>query len=234
MTVPPLLDKAAAAAERASVEEIFVYGEAAGATPFASLLQPGGRPPKVVIDPARSVVALPYSSGTTGLPKGVMLTHRNLVANLCQIGPGVRMSEAERDIAVLPFFHIYGLVSIMNAGDRRADQGHGGHQRHLAPDLLNLPGWYRRLTSAVAFGLRRFRLVAASSNGCRVANQPDMDPRQEPTPTTKRNAADVSRQRRIAESGASRRRPPGKGGPSGIARGETAQVLTVASGRSAD
>ncbi len=119
VTVPPLLEKATAAAQRAGVEEIFVYGEAAGATPFGSLLQPGGRPPEVAIDPASDVVALPYSSGTTGLPKGVMLTHRNLVANLCQIAPGVRASETERDIAVLPFFHIYGLVSIMNAPLRR-------------------------------------------------------------------------------------------------------------------
>jgi acyl-CoA synthetase (AMP-forming)/AMP-acid ligase II len=73
----------------------------------------------VAIDPAEDVVALPYSSGTTGLPKGVMLTHRNIVANLCQIAPGVSASEAERVIAVLPFFHIYGLVSIMNAPLRR-------------------------------------------------------------------------------------------------------------------
>jgi len=114
VTVPPLLDKAAPAAEQAGVEEIFVYGEAAGVTPFGSLLRPGGRPPEVVIDAASDVVALPYSSGTTGLPKGVMLTHRNLVANICQSIAHQRLREDERVIAVLPFFHIYGLVVLMN------------------------------------------------------------------------------------------------------------------------
>ena len=69
-----------------------------------------------MIDPRQDIVALPYSSGTTGLPKGVMLTHRNLVANLCQCA-GAEKFDAfkERDviIALLPFFHIYGLVVTM-------------------------------------------------------------------------------------------------------------------------
>ena len=64
------------------------------------------------------VVALPYSSGTTGLTKGVMLTHRNLVANVAQVHAGARLREDETFIAVLPFFHIYGMQVLMNAGLR--------------------------------------------------------------------------------------------------------------------
>ena len=70
----------------------------------------------VEVDADADVVALPYSSGTTGFPKGVMLTHANLVANLAQVEPVVQVGEEEVIFAVLPFFHIYGMTVLMNYG----------------------------------------------------------------------------------------------------------------------
>ena len=63
-------------------------------------------------------MALPYSSGTTGLAKGVMLTHRNLVANVAQTLGAIPSAPDERSCAVLPFFHIYGMQCMMNCGLR--------------------------------------------------------------------------------------------------------------------
>ncbi|HYO99040.1 MAG TPA: 4-coumarate--CoA ligase family protein [Pyrinomonadaceae bacterium] len=117
LTTPALLDKAREAAAHANIEEIFVFGEAAGATPFAALYESGGgEVPQVEIDPGEDVVVLPYSSGTTGLPKGVMLTHRNLIANTLQVQACELIKESDTIVCVLPLFHIYGMVVIMNVG----------------------------------------------------------------------------------------------------------------------
>jgi acyl-CoA synthetase (AMP-forming)/AMP-acid ligase II len=115
LTVPQLMDSAASAAGESKVEEIFVFGEAKGATPFASLASAGVDPPEVHIDPRKDLVVLPYSSGTTGGPKGVMLTHLNLVANLCQTESVLQVKETDVAIGILPFFHIYGMTVIMNS-----------------------------------------------------------------------------------------------------------------------
>jgi acyl-CoA synthetase (AMP-forming)/AMP-acid ligase II len=118
LTIPPFLDKAIEAAGRSGVREVFVLGQPAGATPFAALLAAGQKPPEVRINPHRDLAALPYSSGTTGLPKGVMLSHHNLVANLCQLQPALDQGE-EDVVAVLPFFHLYGQMVLMAAGLRQ-------------------------------------------------------------------------------------------------------------------
>jgi len=118
LTIPPLVEKAKEAAARSKVEEIIVFGEAEGAVPFTSLMS-RGQAPRVDIDPAEDLVALPYSSGTTGFSKGVMLTHRNLVANLVQTSACLQITEDEKLMAFLPFFHIYGMTVIMNQGLRQ-------------------------------------------------------------------------------------------------------------------
>ena len=115
VAAPGCMEKAREAARLARLRELFVFGEAEGATAFASLLEHGGEPPPVEIDARGDVVALPYSSGTTGLPKGVMLTHHNLVSNLRQIQATDHTRPDDTLVAVLPFFHIYGMTVIMNA-----------------------------------------------------------------------------------------------------------------------
>jgi len=114
LTIPDFLDRALPATKACGIEEIFVLGEAEDVTPFSELLDNDGNVPAVEIDPTTDLVALPYSSGTTGLPKGVMLTHENLISNMvlsCQPNP---IDESDSAIGVLPFFHIYGMVLILN------------------------------------------------------------------------------------------------------------------------
>jgi len=73
------------------------------------------------LDPLQDVAVMPFSSGTTGPPKGVCLSHFNLVANLCQITspdvsdlrPKHKTESQEVILAVLPFFHIYAMTTVM-------------------------------------------------------------------------------------------------------------------------
>src|SRR5688572_14972038 len=116
VTIPMFMQKAREAADEAGIEELFVFGEAEGATPYSSLLVDNGRAEQVEIDPHEDLVTLPYSSGTTGLPKGVMLTHHNLVANIKQMEGLNYFFENDILICILPLFHIYGLVVVLNMG----------------------------------------------------------------------------------------------------------------------
>src|SRR5688572_22485679 len=116
VTDPPVLGIAREAAEKAGVEDVFVVGEAEDATSFTELLGDPAGAPEVEIDPGADLAVLPYSSGTTGLPKGVMLTHANLVSNLVQIQDAFPIEPDDVLVGVLPFFHIYGMTVIMNQG----------------------------------------------------------------------------------------------------------------------
>ncbi|MFE9647315.1 4-coumarate--CoA ligase family protein [Streptomyces sp. NPDC006365] len=116
VTVSPLLETARRAAELAGgVQEIFVCDQAEGHRSLLDMLGSTAPEPEVDIDPSEDVAALPYSSGTTGVPKGVMLTHRSIATNLAQLAPSMPMGPGDRILAVLPFFHIYGLTALMNA-----------------------------------------------------------------------------------------------------------------------
>jgi acyl-CoA synthetase (AMP-forming)/AMP-acid ligase II/NAD(P)-dependent dehydrogenase (short-subunit alcohol dehydrogenase family) len=112
-------EKLRAAAEASGIAESYLIGEAgsaagANAIGFEELSAHGdGLIPPFDASP-RDVAFLPFSSGTTGLPKAVELTHRNLVANLCQMRPVHRLTPEDTVIAVLPLFHIFGFQVTLN------------------------------------------------------------------------------------------------------------------------
>jgi acyl-CoA synthetase (AMP-forming)/AMP-acid ligase II len=91
--------------------------QGSGAADFSELLKPSSAvPPLPGVSSQKTLAALPYSSGTTGMPKGVMLSHHNLVANVYQLlGPGaVQISATDNILCFLPLYHIYGLNVILN------------------------------------------------------------------------------------------------------------------------
>ena len=101
------------AAITAGVRRTFVVGEADGATPWSSILDGSHSTLSVEVGPDDVAVIL-HSSGTTGLPKGVVLTHRGLVASLCQTLAVQKVGEGDVVVAVLPMFHLYGMQVSMN------------------------------------------------------------------------------------------------------------------------
>jgi 4-coumarate--CoA ligase len=112
VTVPAFFEVARAAIEGTGVRDIVIIGAETGLSLDDVMGQPLER--QVPVDLEEHVVVLPYSSGTTGRPKGVMLTHRNLVANVTQAGAVAGITPDDTAIAFLPFFHIYGMTVLMN------------------------------------------------------------------------------------------------------------------------
>nr|POE82670.1 putative 4-coumarate--coa ligase 1 [Quercus suber] len=120
---------AAAACKNVGIpeERIILIGDAKDSSAyfkhFTSIRNISGatRYRRTKVDPVKDLAFLVYSSGTTGHPKGVMLNHRNIVANVLQQAVGERKlnanpgpGEAGSMIAVLPFFHIYGLTVLLH------------------------------------------------------------------------------------------------------------------------
>ena len=106
----------------AGVAVVATGGGAEGCVSFADLAAADELAEEAAIDVANDVVALPYSSGTTGLPKGVMLSHRGLVTSVAQLvdgdNPNLDLREDDVVLCVLPMFHVYSLHSILLCGLR--------------------------------------------------------------------------------------------------------------------
>ncbi len=86
--------------------------------PHARVVANATPPGLVAIDPEADVAVLQYTGGTTGIPKGAVLTHANLSVNAQQVSrhmPSLRLGE-ERVLGVLPFFHVFAMTAVMNSG----------------------------------------------------------------------------------------------------------------------
>jgi acyl-CoA synthetase (AMP-forming)/AMP-acid ligase II len=97
---------------------VIAIGDAPDSEPLAGLLGGNIVPPEIAIAPD-AVAVMPYSSGTTGFPKGVMLTHRNIIAQCLAIEAvtdGDMIVPGAAVLAVLPFFHIYGIIAFLTYG----------------------------------------------------------------------------------------------------------------------
>ncbi len=91
--------------------------QGSGTQAFADLLKPvNATLPRAEHSSEETLAALPYSSGTTGLPKGVMLSHSNLISNVYQLlGPGCSVFHpGDKLLCFLPLYHIYGLNVVLN------------------------------------------------------------------------------------------------------------------------
>ncbi|MDQ0848479.1 acyl-CoA synthetase (AMP-forming)/AMP-acid ligase II [Arthrobacter sp. B3I9] len=120
-TVSALLPCAREAALRAGIPaaRLVVLDGAEGHPSLQDLLAAAAPAPAITFNPAEHVAVLPYSSGTTGRPKGVRLSHRNLVANVEQSRGLLNVAADDRLLALLPFFHIYGLTVLLNLALRQ-------------------------------------------------------------------------------------------------------------------
>lgn len=92
------------------MRELFVAGQVTGGTSFSHLVADNWRLPAVPFDP-HEIAVLPYSSGTSGTSKGVILTHANLNAGLLALATGLPTLENRPSLGLLPFFHIAGMMA---------------------------------------------------------------------------------------------------------------------------
>ena len=136
--------------------------------------------PAVVIDPKEDIAVLPYTGGTTGLPKAAVITHYNIVALMTQVIAFWPMFEEgkETTIAFLPFFHIYGQVVVMLGGLAQGfaivlfttpdfDEILTAVERYQASGFFGVPTLYEYLKEHEKTGRvdwKRLKLVASGAD----------------------------------------------------------------------
>lgn len=119
LTVPQLVHRAKEAMEELGRGNVLVIGDVDGCESLSVLLKDDGSSvPDITINPKEDTAVLPFSSGTTGHPKGVILTHYNLIScgSIMRSQGFLSFDETTVLLAFLPFFHSYGMVAIMSMG----------------------------------------------------------------------------------------------------------------------
>lgn len=111
-----LLDRANEAIDDLPLHDLVVIGNATGHTSIDDLVKTAANPPRIEIDPEHDVAAILCSSGTTGTPKGVMLTHKALGSMALTLASSSGISENDVIPAHLPFFHAFGVLSTLTTG----------------------------------------------------------------------------------------------------------------------
>jgi long-chain acyl-CoA synthetase len=136
---------------------------------FASLIAGAGAPDPVAVSP-HDLAVLQYTGGTTGLPKGAMLTHANLAANSAQMlrHIGHDMIVPERTLGILPMFHVFALTSVLNFSIEIAAE------IVLLPrfDLAQMMKTIRRKPPTIMFGVPT--IFVAINNAVTPADAPDL------------------------------------------------------------
>ncbi len=114
VTISMFLDVSRQAMEGTNVKELVTIDPVEGVTSMFDFLTSEPLTEQVPVDTGNVPVVLPYSSGTTGRSKGVVLSHDNLTANIEQCKHVLHYTSDDVALAILPFFHIYGMQILMN------------------------------------------------------------------------------------------------------------------------